>query len=151
MVTIRYQILQSLQARLQQYNFSTWTPEDVHVGRVMFDPDVDRLPLLTVVAGTDTSNRSAYRTNQREMPIDVSGIVSLEDGADVTELCEPIYGEIEKACFNGGEIQIGENYFTIEFRGGGIVDYPSDPGPALVTIGVSLAVTYETDIGNPDQ
>ena len=149
MVTIRHLLLTKLQERLSQFNFSTWSPEEVHIGRTMFDPDVDRLPLLTVVAGTDTSNRSAYRTNQREMQVDVSGIVSLDDGADVTELCEPIYGEIEKACFHGGEIQIGDNYYSIEFRGGGIVDYPSDPGPALVTVGVSLAVTYETDIGDP--
>ena len=150
-MTIRQQILQKLQERLDQYNWDAWQPEEVHLGRTIFDPDNDPLPLLTIVAGTETSNRTAYRTNQREMPVEVSGLVSLANGADVSEFCEPIYGEIEKGCFHGGAIQIGDDYFTIEFRGGGIVDYPSDPGPAVVTVGVSLAVTYETEIGDPTQ
>ena len=153
MVTIRQKILDALQTRME-----TIYPDDVYQGRTIFDPDVDRLPLVTIVAGVETSARTAYRTNSREMPVEVSALISLggdndtgvETYKDVTAACEPIYGQIEQACFHGGsEIKIGDDYYQIEFRGGGIVDYPSEPGPAIVTVGVSLAVTYETEIGDP--
>lgn len=153
MVTIRQKILDALQTRMDRMY-----PDNVYIGRTIFDPEVDRLPLATIVAGTETSTRTAYRTNQREMPIEVSALISLggdnDSGVatykDVTAACEPIYGQMEQSCFDGGsQIQIGDDYFTLEFRGGGIVEYPSEPGPAIVTVGVSLAVTYETEIGDP--
>jgi len=155
MVTIRQKILEALQARMERVY-----PDNVYIGRTIFDPEVDPLPLATIVAGTETSTRTAYRLNQREMPVEVSALISLggdndtgvETYKDVTEACEPIYGQIEEACFNGGSsIEIGDNHYPIEFRGGGIIDYPSEPGPAIVTVGVSLAVTYETEIGDPTQ
>lgn len=153
MVTIRQKIIDALRVRMERMY-----PDDVHVGRTIFDPSVDRLPLVTIVAGVETSSKTAYKLNRREMPIEVSALISLGGDNDsgvktykyVTEACEPIYGQMEQACFYGGsDIQIGDNYYPIEFRGGGIIDYPSDPGPAIVTVGVSLAVTYETEIGDP--
>ena len=153
MITIRQQLLEALKTRLESQ-----IADDVHIGRTIFDPDYDKLPLVTILARTETSSRTAYNTNRREMPIDIAYLVSFggdqdtgkETYKDVFEACEPVYGTLEKACFHGGQIQIGNNFYSIEFRGGGISDYPSEPGPAVVTVGVSLAVTYETDIGDPE-
>jgi len=75
----------------------------------------------------------------------------------VTEVAEPIFGELHKAVFNGGELALtfGEgvderiDYFPIEYRRGDIVDYPGAPGPAIITIVVSVAVSLETVTGDP--
>ena len=148
--TIREQIISALQTRLENYAWTAWDPS-VFVGRSVFDPDTDadRLPVLTILPGVEDSTRTKYRTDQITMPLDLSGLVSLEDSADVTELCEPVFGEMKKAAFNGGAILIGTDYFTLEYRGGGIITYPGELGPAIVTIGVTLAITYETATGDP--
>ena len=154
--TIREQIISALQTRLENYAWTSWDPS-VFAGRSVFDPDVDtdRLPVLTILPSVEDSTRTKYRTDQITMQVDLSGLVSLEDGAEVYEHCEPVFGELRKACFyvsatdSSGAIQIGTDYFTLEYRGGGIITYPGELGPAIVTVGVTLAITYETATGDP--
>ena len=146
--TIREQIIAALETRLKNYNWQQWDP-DIFVGRSVFDPDVDPLPVLTILPSVEEAARTRYGTDQITMQVNLSGIVSLADGASVTEDCEPIFGEMRKAAFSGGEIQIGTDYVAMAYTGGGIMDYPSELGPAIVTIGVILAITYETNIGDP--
>ena len=146
--TIREQIIAALQTRLENYAWEMWNPE-IYVGRSIFDPDTDPLPVLTILPSVEEAARTRYGTDQITMQVDLSGLVSLADGASVTEDCEPIFGEMRKAAFSGGEIQIGNDYVAMAYTGGGIMDYPSELGPAIVTIGVTLAITYETNIGDP--
>ncbi len=147
--TLRHRILTALQQRLEAWSWSSIDIQEVYVGRVMFNPEVDPLPLITIVASVDESTPTAYKTNRRVMPIEVSALASLDDGATVTEDLEPAYGEIETAIWNGGHLQVGDDHFNIEFRGGGIADYPTETGAALVTIAVLIAIAYETPVGDP--
>lgn len=148
--SIRTQLVEAIQSRLYSYAWGSFAPAGVYLGRSIFDTDSDPLPLITIVPGVEDSEVSRYGTDLRIMPVDISAIISLDDGADVTAVCEPIYAEVHKAVFNdGNQIQIGSDYFSIEFRGGGIVEYPAETGPAVVTVGVSLEITYETAIGDP--
>jgi len=154
--TIRHQLIDEMQERLENYSWSDIDPQ-VFAGRTIFDPTSDPLPVITVVAGLEDSERTRYGSDRRTIPMDISALVSLEDGADVTEVAEPIFGELHKAVFNGGELALtfGEgvderiDYFPIEYRRGGIVDYPGAPGPAIITIVVSVAVSLETVTGDP--
>ncbi len=155
-LTVRHRLIEAMRERIEEYSWQTIDP-DVHVGRTIFNPDDDPLPIVTVVAGLEDSERTRYGTDRRTMSLDISALVSLDNGADTTEACEPIFGDLHKAVFNGGELALtsgeGEaervDYFSIEYRGGGIVDYPGAPGPAIVTIAVSVAVSFETVTGDP--
>ncbi|WP_028575029.1 hypothetical protein [Desulfonatronovibrio hydrogenovorans] len=147
-MTVRQQIIETLKARLQSYSWAEFEPE-IHAGRTIFDPDEDPLPVVTIVAGTETSERTRYGTDLRTMQIDVSALLSLADGKEAFDIGEPAFGELHKACFDGGEIQIGDDYVALIYTGGGIVDYPSELGPALITIAVTITVTFETATGNP--
>lgn len=147
---IRLRLATAIKERFEDATFETFTPSNVFLGRSIFDPDSDPLPLITIVPGVEDSNVTRYRTDQRTMPVEISALVSLNDGADVTEICEPIYAEMHKVLFfNGFQIQLGSDYFSMEFRGGGIIEYPAETGPSVVTVGVSLEITYETAIGDP--
>lgn len=150
MDSIRLRLARAIKARFVDANFDTFTPAGVFLGRSTFDPDTDPLPLITIVPGVEDSSVTKYGTDERTMPVEVSALISLSDGADVTEICEPIYAEIHQAVFfDGFQIQLGSDYFNIEFRGGGIVEYPTETGPAIVTVGISLDIAYETAIGDP--
>lgn len=159
--TTRERIAYALRDRLAAYPWETWQP-DVYVGRSVFDPDQDPMPVLTIVPGVENAEQSRYGTDLVDLTLDLSALVSLADGQDVTAQCEPIFGEIRRACFAGGAIsldhtytddggaeQTATNHYALQYRGGGILDYPAELGPALVTVGVTLATTYETDIGEP--
>lgn len=156
MQTVRERIINALADRLEAYDWQQWQPE-IFTGRNMFDPEADALPVLTIIPSAEEAEQTRYGTDLVTMQIDVSGLVSLPDEKTVSEDCEPVFGEIRKACFDGGTIDLtfGEgadeitNYYKLQYTGGGIIDYPSELGPAIVTIGVTLAITYETNIGDP--
>lgn len=147
-ISLRQKIINAVNDRLANYQWQQWGPE-VFTGRTIFDPDQDSLPVLTIVPGVEESERTRYRTDYITMPVEISGLVSLDDGADVYEICEPIFAEIRKAIFDGGQIEIGDDHYDITYRGGGIAEYPTETGPAIVTIGVSIAIEYETATGDP--
>lgn len=146
--TIRQQIIQALENRLAAYTWIEIDPE-VSTGRVIFDPDTDPLPVITIVAGVETSERTRYGSDKRTMPVDVSALISISDAKDAFEIGEPALGELHKACFHGGELPVGDDFVSLAYTGGGIVDYPGELGPAIITIAVTLSVIFETDSGNP--
>ncbi len=142
----RQTILEKLRDRLEAHSWEAFAPT-VFVGRTIFDPDSDPLPVLTIVPGLETSEPTRYGADRIDMPCDVSALVSLKDGQEVTELCEPIFAEIKSALFGPGQIEIasGEDpqYVSITYAGGGIADYPSEIGPSTVTIVVQARLRFD--------
>jgi len=142
----RQTILEKLRDRLESHSWQTFGPT-VFVGRTIFDPDSDPLPVLTIVPGLESSERTRYGADRIDMPCEVSALVSLKDGRDVTELCEPIFAEIKQALFAPGQIEVesGDDpqYVSITYVGGGIADYPGEIGPAIVTIVVQVRLHFE--------
>lgn len=150
MVTLRKNLINGLKTRLENYSWTVLESPSVFAGRTRFDPEEDPLPIITIIAGTeDGTEQTAYKTNFRTMPLEVTALISLEDSKEAFDIGESVFGELEKACFSGGPLIIGEDSYFFESRGGGIVDYPDQLGPAMLTITVSLELPYETEIGEP--
>ena len=163
--TIRMQLIEEIEARLDDFSWTTLTDPSVFVGRSIFntesdpdnpDLDVDPLPLFAILAGMEDTEQRRYNIDTDTMPVSITCIVSLEDGADAYTICEPIYGEMKKALFEDGDLELGteDSGSEIEafpfFRtGGGIEEYPSEFGPAIVKIIISAVVKYETTTGDP--
>jgi len=151
MVTLRKTLINELKTRLETYTWSVLESPEVFTGRTRFDPDEDPLPLITIVAGIeDGTEQTAYQTNFRTMPLDVSALISIEDAKEAGDIGEDVFGELEKACFFGGPLTIADENYFLDFKGGGIVDYPDQLGPAMLTITVALELAYETGFGQPD-
>ncbi len=149
MVTVRHKIIKELKNNLEGYNWRTLDSPLLYAGRTRFDTEDEPLPIVTIVAGLEYDiEQTAYNTNFRKLPVEISALVSLEDGAETTEICEPVFGELEKAVFNK-RIEINEQTFNIYLRGGGIADYPEQLGSAVLIITLSVDIHYETVIGNP--
>jgi hypothetical protein len=163
--TIRERLIDAVEVRLSGYAWTTLEEPTVHVGKAVFNteedeayPDrpVDPLPLFAVLAGPEETEQKRYGVDTNTMPVSITCIVSLEDGADVDAICEPVFGEMKKALFAGGHLEIGTEEagtepeaFPFFPTGGGIEDYPEELGPAIVKIQISAVVIYETATGDP--
>ena len=163
--TIRMQLIEEIESRLNNFSWTTLTDPSVFVGRSIFnteaDPDnpdleVDPLPLFAILAGVEDTEQKRYGIDTDTMPVSITCIVSLDDGADAYAVGEPVYGEMKKALFADGHLELGTEDSGTEveafpfFRtGGGIEEYPSELGPAIIKIIISAVVIYETATGDP--
>lgn len=141
-VSARMQILEALRDHLDQYPWRTFVPA-VYLGRSIFDPDDDPLPVLTIMPGQETAE-SVYQGSLVTLSVDVSILLSLQDGQEVLSVCEPVLSEIKTALF-AQSITVSTELFPLTYIGGGITDYPSELGPFIATIGVQAQVQYTTD------
>lgn len=150
--TIRQQIIEGFAAHLSAWSWQSAPFAAVHTGRTVFDPELDPLPLITILPRPDESTATVYGMDSNTMLLDVSALLRLEapDGvaANATEVGEPVKGEMQAASF-AIPTALADMVERIEYRGGGIDDYPSDLGQTIITVGLSLAVVYETKKGNP--
>jgi hypothetical protein len=154
--TIREQIIDAIADRLTDFTWTAITTPSIFIGRSIFDPEVDEMPLVTMLAGQEDSERTRYGIDSITMPVSVSCLISLEDGAAVDSIAEPVFGEMKEALFAGGPIDLGfedsgeeVEAFPFVYAGGGLVDYPSELGPAIINITISAVVKYETATGDP--
>ena len=144
----RQPILTALHAYLEAYNWQTFQPE-VHLGRSVFDPDRDPLPVLTILPGQETAEHR-YGYDQITLDIGISALVSLANGQDILEICEPVFAEIKTALFTG-ILQVMDEQFTLQYTSGGISDYPPELGPFVATIGVNAQLQYTTDHNDTEE
>ena len=134
--------MEALRDHLERYPWRTFGPA-VYLGRSIFDPDDDPLPVLTIMPGQETAEQS-YQSSRVTLPVDVSALVSLDDGQKILFVCEPVLSEIKTALF-AQPIAVSTELFPFTYLGGGIADYPSELGPFIATIGVQAQVQYITD------
>ena len=138
----RQPILTALHAYLESYSWQSFSPV-VHLGRSVFDPERDPLPVLTILPGQETAEHR-YGYDQITLDIGVSALVSLKDGQDILEICEPVFAELKTALFTG-VLTVVEEQFTLSYTSGGISDYPPELGPYVATIGINAQLQYTTD------
>ena len=157
--TIREKIIDAIYDRLNDYAWTTLTDVGIFRGRSIFDPanPDEQLPLITILPGQEESTRTKYGTDDRNTQVSITCLMSLEDGTEVDALCEPVFGEMQAALFGEGPIIIDEGDSTavddrevaFQYRGGGIVEYPQELGPAIITITITAEFAYECPAGNP--
>ena len=143
--TIREKIIAAMTSTLKNYSeYTTISSPDVHRGRIIFDPDVDPLPLISVVPRVESAEPTTYQTTDCTMPVDVSCLVPVGE-SNPSELGEAVLGELIKAALSA----VPSDAESIFYTGGGIDEYPDEMGQAVLTVGISLSVKYKTDTDDP--
>lgn len=150
--TIRQQIIEAFAAHLAAASWQSAPFAAVYVGRAVFDPDTDPLPLITILPRPDETEATRYGTDSNTMQLDVSALLRLESPGDgiptATEIGEPVKGELQATAF-AIPSALADMVERIEYRGGGVDDYPDTLGQSTFTVSLSLAVVYETKKGDP--
>jgi hypothetical protein len=155
--TIRQRIIEGITARLAGHAWQT-AAFAVHQGKAAFDPDIDPAPLLTVLPRPDESSTTRYGSDENTMPVEVIAVLTVANPptapADLVAVTEPIKGEIQQVLTAEPDPTADPPppeplYERIEYRGGGLDEYPGEFGEVTIQIGLSLAVVYQTAAGDP--
>lgn len=138
----RFAALGALRDYLEAYAWTTWSPS-VHLGRSVFDPDADPLPVLTILPGQE-SVEPRYGADRLNLPLDVSALISFADGQDLLEDCEAVLAQIKTALF-AAPIPLGDHLISLRYAGGGLQNYPAELGPHVAVIALRAEWSYEDD------
>lgn len=143
--TLREKIIQSLVATLTAYSaFDVIASPTISRGKELFDPDIDFFPVIAVLPGLDEAERS-YGITHCTMIIDITCLIKI-GGSNPSTLGEAVLGELIKATMSS----LPANADDVEYTGGGIETYPDEFGElSVLSVGITIKVMYQTDIGDP--
>lgn len=143
--TLREKIIKHIVATLGDYGTFVAIPSPVvSRGQQLFDPDVDPLPVIAVLPGVEEAERTRYGTTHCTMPVDISCLISLGDN-NPSELGEAVLGELITAALSS----LPSDAEDMAYSSGGIESYPDQMGQAVLSVGITINVQYETDTGDP--
>ena len=143
--TLREKIIAEIMTALAGYGSFAAIPSPVFSrGRQLFDPDCDPLPVVAVLPGVEEAERTRYGTTHCTMPVDISCLISIGDN-NPSELGEAVLGELIAAALSS----LPSDAEDMAYSSGGIESYPDQMGQAVLSVGITINVQYETDNGDP--
>lgn len=156
--TVRDQIIRELKALYEAYPFEAIGLPAVHRGRLIFDPETDPPPIVTILSRAEDSERTEYMADRRTMRVDVICLEKMGT-QNPSELGEAILGELIACAFGVASEDAGvwtrEGGMTrtyaddVIYKSGGIDAYPDELGQQILHVGITLSVVYQTPTGDP--
>ena len=142
--TIREKIISAIVSTLKNYaSYSVVASPTVVRGYENYDPDVDNFPIIAVMPRQDDVERTKYGIQNCTMQVDIYCLVKIGTN-NPSELAEAVLGELIVAALSSTPSDASD----MAYVNGGIDDY-MDLSKTVLTVGISIEVTYETDIGDP--
>lgn len=142
--TIRETIIQAIVDSVDGYTFTALAGADVYRGRIRFQEQLEDLPLISVIPRQEEAGIGNYGQSLCTMEVVVGAIAAI-GAANPSELAEAVHGELIKAAFRVAPADARK----MAYAGGGIEQYPDELGQPLLAVSITLAVEYETDLGDP--
>jgi hypothetical protein len=156
--TIRGKLIKELVDLFEDFPFESVSNPTVYRGRLMFDPDAEPPPLVTVLPRTEEASYDDYGLTTCVMPVDIICLSRMGD-RNPSELGEDILGELVAVVFgkqttvDGQTVKHGGMSGTyadeIHYRSGGIDAYPGQMGQQILHVGITIAIKYQTNTGDP--
>ena len=142
--TIREKIIAGIVSTLNGYaSFTVIGSPTVVRGYENYDPDVHEFPIIAVMPRQEDVERTTYGSYQCTMQVDIYCLVKIGTH-NPSELAEAVLGELITAALSSTPSDVSD----FAYVNGGIDDY-MDLSKTVLTVGISMEVTYETDIGDP--
>lgn len=157
-VTIRELIIREIKDLYENFTFESIESPTIYRGRQVFDPDTETPPLITILPRTEESIKE-YGMSEQGMPIDIVCLARMGT-ENPSELGEEILGELILCVFgknnpdvDGDPAKAGGLTLTyadsLDYRSGGIDQYPDEAGQAILHVGITVFIKYSTDMGDP--
>lgn len=139
-------IIREIKTAMDSYSFVNLTGAAVVRGQINFDASIESLPQIAILPQPEEATRDDYGHSICIMPVDVSCLIELGDN-NASELGEAVLGELIQAV-----LSISSAYADdVVYVSGGVADYPNQLGQKVLAVGITVAVEYRFDIGNPYQ
>lgn len=143
--TLREKIIGDIVNTLDSYAaFSAIGAPTVERGYEKYDPDVHHLPIIAVLPRPEDAERTQYGTTTCTMPVDIYCMIKIGN-SNPSQLGEAVLGELIMAALS----EIPADASDVAYVNGGIDEYLDQFGRSVLTVGITVQVTYETDIGDP--
>jgi hypothetical protein len=120
----------------------------VFLGMTLWDPSVQSLPLITIVPRMEKATDPRYGRFQCELPVEITALLPMENGENPMKgvvIADEIADHIFAARQSNWE-GFPEELIDINYLEGGIVSYPDELNPQLLTAGITIQVKYEKEI-----
>lgn len=144
--SIRELIIREIKAAMAAYSFVNLSGANVDRGRVNFDANIDSLPQVSILPQPEEASRDDYGHAVCIMPVEVNCLVALVD-QNASELGEAVLGELIQSVMSISSAYADD----IVYLSGGVAEYPNQLGQKVLAVGISVAVEYRFDLGNPYQ
>ena len=142
--TIREKIIAGIVSTLEGYaSFSVIGSPSVERGYESYDPDVHELPIIAVMPRQEEVERTKYGSYKCTMQVDIYCLIKIGTN-NPSELAEAVLGELITAALSSTPSDASD----MAYVNGGIDEY-MDLSKTVLTVGISIEVTFETDIGDP--
>lgn len=139
-------IIREIKAAMDGYSFADLAGASVVRGQINFDANIESLPQVAILPQPEDATRDDYGHSVCIMPVDISCLIELGDN-NASELGEAVLGELIQAV-----LSINSAYADdVVYVNGGVADYPNRLGQKVLAVGITVAVEYRFDIGNPYQ
>ena len=142
--TIREKIIAGIISTLEGHaSYSVIASPTIVRGYENYDPDVDGFPIIAVMPRQEDAQRTKYGTESHTMQVDIYCLIKIGTG-NPSELAEAVLGQLILAALGSTPSDASD----MAYLNGGIDEY-MDLSKTVLTVGISIEVTYETDIGDP--
>lgn len=143
--TLREKIIAHIVSTLDNYaSFISIASPTVDRGYEWYDPDVHDLPIIAVLPRPEDAERTKYGTVSCTMPVDIYCILKI-GASNPSILGEAVLGELIVAALSATPPDASD----MAYVNGGIDEYQDQHASSLMRIGITINITYETDIGDP--
>jgi hypothetical protein len=116
----------------------------VFTAMTLWDPETQALPLITILPRIEKSAGKRYGKTQVDMPVEITALVPLAVGDSAImglAVADEIAAHIFRAFKNDWE-SFPDSFEDIDYVDGGIISYPDELNPQMLTAGVTLSIKY---------
>lgn len=141
-------ICDQLEELFESHQWLSLTEPAIHQGLTLWNPDTNTLPLITIIPRLGKNEADRYGSITCAQPVEITALIPLAVGASAM-IGQAVVAEMIKVIFRNR--QHGWHGFPDELSGiklleHGIVQYPDEINPQMVSVGITLEITYEMEL-----
>lgn len=155
MLSIAEKIVDHIADILEERTWTTMTAPTIHKALTLWDPSTQTIPLITVLPRIESASEDRYGQIECELPVEITAIVPVPEGESAMiglQVAKEIQYNLFRVNTEGDALEgYPEEATGMRYVDGGIISYPDELNPQMLTAGITVMVKYETDTNNPYQ
>lgn len=138
-------ICEHLWSILEHASWESLVEPTIFLGLTLWDPDKQSLPLITILPRIEKAKGNRYGKIECDFPIEITALIPMAYGDDAM-IGVIVAEEIARHIF-GARKEDWESFpdsmIDIIYVDGGIINYPDELNPQMLTAGITINVLYE--------
>jgi hypothetical protein len=141
-------ICDQIQGLFEAHAWQSLNSPEIYQGLSIWDPDNQNLPLITILPRMARVETNRYGECDCSQSVEITALIPLAVGASAM-IGQAVVAEIIKAVFAPRQhdwFGFPDEMHGIKLTEAGIIQYPSEMNPQMVSAGVTLEINYEMEL-----